>query len=540
MSYVSVLKNIPEILSQPTGIAAIASLGIHGAIALIVPLMPVNSSNSAKIDPSKAVPLMELSAADQKRLPQPPKISQLPLQQPQLPLQQQLPGASLGNLTTIYPPLQPESFNPPLSVIPSSPIPSSPTNYNISSLPSRQAILGLIRSNSQREIPRLEARYTPSASPDVNNLSERIPETEPLAINRLPELKQNNEIPGEPLNNPSPAQYDIGSRTSTEISPTQTVKSENNVIKIPQEQEKIALTDNSLSKSPEILTTESEFKSKGTEQLVAKLQSYRAFRQNIQQEYPNVKEKGVIRETIPSDTAEMESTVSGAAFIGSDGKVLDIKFQETSISPQLQSKVRAYFKDNPPQADKQLISSYPFQFKFQNNLNASGVSSKIQPSATPNPEKVSTTQTQPVLTPNPEKVSTTQTQPVLTPNPEKVSTTQTQPVLTPNPEKVSTTQTQPVLTPNPEKVSTTQTQPVLTPNPEKVSTTQTQPVLTPNPEKVSTPPDTKKTLETATVNTLNSVTLPTHKDNSLAGNTESHKKLIQKLRQIKEERKNPQ
>ncbi|GCL44195.1 hypothetical protein [Dolichospermum planctonicum] len=492
MSYVSVLKNIPEILSQPTGIAAIASLGIHGAIALIVPLMPVNSSNSAKIDPSKAVPLMELSAADQKRLPQPPKISQLPLQQPQLPLQQQLPGASLGNLTTIYPPLQPESFNPPLSVIPSSPIPSSPTNYNISSLPSRQAILGLIRSNSQREIPRLEARYTPSASPDVNNLSERIPETEPLAINRLPELKQNNEIPGEPLNNPSPAQYDIGSRTSTEISPTQAVKSENNVIKIPQEQEKIALTDNSLSKSPEILTTESEFKSKGTEQLVAKLQSYRAFRQNIQQEYPNVKEKGVIRETIPSDTAEMESTVSGAAFIGSDGKVLDIKFQETSISPQLQSKVRAYFKDNPPQADKQLISSYPFQFKFQNNLNASGVSSKIQPSATPNPEKVSTTQTQPVLTPNPEKVSTTQTQPVLTPNPEKVSTTQT------------------------------------------------QPVLTPNPEKVSTPPDTKKTLETATVNTLNPVTLPTHKDNSLAGNTESHKKLIQKLRQIKEERKNPQ
>jgi hypothetical protein len=509
MSYVSVLKNIPEILSQPTGIAAVASLGIHGAIALIVPLMPVNSSNSAKIDPSKAVPLMELSAADQKRLPQPPKISQIPLQQPQLPLQQQLPGASLGNLTTIYPPLQPELSSQPLSVIPSSPIPSSPTNYNISSLPSRQAILGLIRSNSQREIPRLEARYTPSASPDVNNLSERIPETEPLAINRLPELKQNNEIPGEPLNNPSPAQYDIGSRTSTEISPTQAVKSENNVVKIPQEQEKIALTDNfSIGKSPEILTTESEFKSKGTEQLVARLQSYRTFRQNIQQEYPNVKEKGVIRETIPTDTAEMEGTVSGAAFIGSDGKVLDIKFQEASISPQLQSKVRAYFKDNPPQADRQLISSYPFQFKFENNLNASGVSSKIQLSATPNSEKVSTTQTQPVLTPNPEKVSTTQTQPVLTPNPEKVSTTQTQPVLTPNPEKVSTTQT--------------------------------QPVLTPNPEKVSTPPDTKNTLETATVNTLNPVTLPTQKDNSLADNTESHKKLIQKLRQIKEERKNPQ
>ena len=460
MSYVSVLKNIPEMLSQPTGIAAVASLGIHGAIALIVPLMPVNSSNSAKIDPSKAVPLMELSAADQKRLPQPPKISQIPLQQPQLPLQQQLPGSNLGNLTTIYPALQPELSNPPLSVIPSSPIPSSPTNYNISSLPSRQSILGLIGSNSQREIPRLEARYTPSASPDVNNLSERIPETEPLAINRLPELKQNNEISGEPLNNPSPAQYDIGSKTATEISPTQAVKSEDNAVKIPQEQEKIALADNSTGKSPAVVTTESEFKSQGTEQLVAKLQSHLAFRQNIQREYPNLKEKGVIRETILTDTAEMEGTVSGAALVGSDGKVLDIKFQEASISPQLQSKVRAYFKNNPLQADQQLISSYPFQFKFQNNLNASGVSSQIQPPAITNPEKVSTTQIQP-------------------------------------------------------------------------------PAIT-NPEKVSTPPDTKNTLETATVNTLNPVSSPTHNDNAFTGRTESHKKLIQKLRQIKEERKNPQ
>jgi hypothetical protein len=468
MSYVSVLKNIPEILSQPTGIAAIASLGIHGAIALIVPLMPVNSSQSAKIDPSKAIPLMELSSADQKRLPEAPKTSQIALQQPQLPLQQQLPGA-LGGLSTIYPPIQPELSSQPLPLIP-----RSLSNYNLSSVPSRQSILGLIRSNLQREMPRLEARYTPSASPDVNNLSERIPETEPLAINRLPELKQNNEIPGEPLNNPSSEQYDIGSRTATEISPTQAVKSEDNAVKIPQEQQKIALA----GKSPEILTNESELKSKRTEQLLAKLQSYRTLRQNIQQEYPNVKENGVIRETIPTDTPEMEGTVSGTLVLNSDGKVLDIKFQEASISPQLQSKVRAYFKNNPPQADKQLISSYPFQFKFQNNLNASGVSSKIQPSATPNPEKVSTIQTQPSATPNPEKVSTIQTQPSATPNPEKVSALQ----------------------------------------------------------------NTKNALQTPSVNTLDSVASPTHNDNRPAGSTKSNQqlKLMQKLRQIKEETKNPQ
>ena len=81
MSYVSIFKNIPEILSQPTGIAAIASLGIHGAIALIVPLMPVNTSASSKADSPKAVGLMELSTADQSRLPQPPSTSQVALQQ---------------------------------------------------------------------------------------------------------------------------------------------------------------------------------------------------------------------------------------------------------------------------------------------------------------------------------------------------------------------------------------------------------------------------------------------------------------------------
>ncbi|WP_257236176.1 hypothetical protein [Nostoc sp. 'Peltigera malacea cyanobiont' DB3992] len=70
MSYVSLLKNIPEILSQPIGIAAIASLGIHGAIAMIVPLMPMESNKPKETASSKTVGLLELSQADQNRLPQ--------------------------------------------------------------------------------------------------------------------------------------------------------------------------------------------------------------------------------------------------------------------------------------------------------------------------------------------------------------------------------------------------------------------------------------------------------------------------------------
>jgi hypothetical protein len=71
MSYVTLLKNFPEILSQPAGIAAIASLGIHGAIAFLLPLMPVDSAKSTKqASITKPVGLAELTPSEQSRLPQ--------------------------------------------------------------------------------------------------------------------------------------------------------------------------------------------------------------------------------------------------------------------------------------------------------------------------------------------------------------------------------------------------------------------------------------------------------------------------------------
>ena len=300
-------------------------------------------------------------------------------------------------------------------------------------------------------------------------------ETGSLGINRLPELRQSNEIPGEPLNNPSAEAIDIGSTTTAGISPPQTVASGNNAVKIPQGGEKLALTDNSRGQSPEIITNESESKGKKTEQLLAKLNSYNTLRQNIRQEYPNVNEKGVIRETISTDTPEMEGTVVGRLVVDPDGKVLDIKFQAGTESPKLQSKVREFFSANPPQADKQLISSYPFQLKFQNNPNSAGVSSKTQPTATSNTEKVFESKIQPTATPNSQKLPELQIQPTATSNSQKL------------------------------------------------------------PESENT----KNRPETPSVNTSNSVTSEKSSSNSPAVSTESNQKLIQTLRQIKEERKNP-
>jgi hypothetical protein len=111
MSYASFLKSVPEILSQPTGIAALASLGIHGAIAFMLPLMPVESAKSNKqaTQPNKPVSLSELSSTEQSRIPQQSPTAQpgvqsqlppLPNQIAGLPTQQQIPlnvpGASAG------------------------------------------------------------------------------------------------------------------------------------------------------------------------------------------------------------------------------------------------------------------------------------------------------------------------------------------------------------------------------------------------------------------------------------------------------------
>ncbi|PAX54149.1 hypothetical protein [Brunnivagina elsteri] len=117
MSYVSFLKNIPEVLTQPTGIAALASLSIHGAIAFILPLVPVDSSKSAKQTPtnSKPVGLTQLTPAEQSRLPQIPipqsgslqaQLPPLPGQIPSLPGQQQLP-LNLPNTQPGLPPAPP-------------------------------------------------------------------------------------------------------------------------------------------------------------------------------------------------------------------------------------------------------------------------------------------------------------------------------------------------------------------------------------------------------------------------------------------------
>ena len=403
MSYVSLLKNIPEILSQPTGIAAIASLGIHGAIALIVPLMPVDSSKSQDSASAKTVGVLQLSQADQSRLPQTPDMPQVGLQpqpslQAQLPLQPQLTPPNLGAQTTVLPPLPPSSM--PLTL---PPIPTASDNYGISSLPKEQSLRMIPRGDLRFDNSGFNAtkrKFTPS-SPSFND-REIVTASKPLPVDKLPEL-QSAPIPGNLPNTPSPNLGEIPTTPTADnnnLTP-QTTQPGNDASKIAQNQPLVApigqtpkVGDNLILGRQSIpqgqqgsIPNIPELSSKVPEQpLIAQVNTYANLRKTVQQQYPNSEEKAVIRETIATNKPSGEGTVWGFLVVDTFGKVLDIKFQDKSVSPQLQLKAREYFNTNSPKADKK-ISRYPFRLRFQNNSsNTAGTTPEQTPAAvTPKP-----------------------------------------------------------------------------------------------------------------------------------------------------------
>ena len=393
MSYVSLFKNIPELLSQPIGIAAIASLGIHGAIAMIVLLMPMDSSKSKDTASSKTVGLLELSQADQSRLPQ---------STPQIGSQQLPPIAPLSppnfSAQTLLPPVAPA----PSSQLVLPPLPASSNNYRVSSLPTRQSLrmipsgnLGFDASKFDsskfntspkfsRSAPRVNVTDTKYEAPQavaVNRLPELQSQTrpddivqKPLAVNRLPQL-QSQQIPDDILRNAQSPNLSDTSPIATVQGNTasQTTQSGNDASRIAQNP-----LINSLKQAPRAggsltlirgtTSQASDLSAKGTQLAIAQLDSYANLRKEVQQQYPNAQQKPVIRQTLSTQKPNLEGAVLGVLVVDPDGKVLDIKFQDKLVSPELKSKAREYFNKQSPKGDKR-ISSYPFNLSFQNNTS---------------------------------------------------------------------------------------------------------------------------------------------------------------------------
>ena len=65
----TLIKNLPETLSQPLSIATLASLGVHGLFWVILPVLPLDSQSEAAHSP-RTVGLVQLTPEEQSRLPQ--------------------------------------------------------------------------------------------------------------------------------------------------------------------------------------------------------------------------------------------------------------------------------------------------------------------------------------------------------------------------------------------------------------------------------------------------------------------------------------
>ncbi|MBD2678407.1 MULTISPECIES: hypothetical protein [Nostoc] len=386
MSYVSLLKNIPEIITQPIGIAAIASVGIHGAIAMIVPLMPIDSSKPKETASSKTVGLMELSQADQSRLPQSTPQTQVGLQQlpPIAPL-----SAPNFSAQSVLPPLAPPSTSQ--LVLP--PLPPSANSYRVSSVPTRQSLRRIPNYNFGFDASKFDSskynntpKFSPSVPP-VPRLSQsdsKYESPQPLAVNRLPQLQSQN-IPDDILQNAQSRNLsDIPPITTPQGNPTpQMTQPTGDVSKTTQNSLINSLkqgraNSNTLMGTRGMVSQASDLSPKGTQQTIAQLDSYDALRKEVQKEYPNAEQKPVIRQTVATEKPNVEGAVLGVLVVDPDGKVLDIKFQDKLLSPELRTKAREYFNKQSPKGDKK-ISSYPFNLVFQNGSNTIGTTQDQKP-----------------------------------------------------------------------------------------------------------------------------------------------------------------
>ena len=133
MSYASLFKSLPEKLTQPIGIAILASLGIHVLVGVTLPYWSGLSNGKSK--PIRNVKLVQLPPSERNRIPTP---SSSPLTLPPNVSQQLQPLPPLPS--SLSSPLPPPSKDSSVYNFPLSPLPSV-GNLNLpplSPLPSRR------------------------------------------------------------------------------------------------------------------------------------------------------------------------------------------------------------------------------------------------------------------------------------------------------------------------------------------------------------------------------------------------------------------
>ncbi len=403
MSYVSILKNIPEFLSQPAGIAAIASVGIHGAIAFILPLMPVDSTKSNQTTSPASVGIMELSQAEQNRLPQnkSPQISALP----QIPLQPTVPLPNFGSLPTplpqlppnpdstkvILPPLPRASANPSISSLPVLPQPSFNSSFNAKASSSGSYRRFNQKINLGQPAPLVSRRSAPrrqTSSPVANIPSiqaepippelTRVPPPPPLPPMTDPGLGIGNSVA---IGNRVPVNLPRVVNPKDFVAPT----SRN----IPKPGDKLTFAGQSLqqwgnqSSGNRRIELPNQQPSNGNiitaPQNTSTLTLAKQF-EEVRGRYSNLETKEPISDVVRSKKGQ-EGKTEGTLVIDADGKADYLKFVDRSVSSDLKKATRDYFrnyfKENPIRKNGK-AKVYAFTLDFKPNVVNSVEFSKPQ------------------------------------------------------------------------------------------------------------------------------------------------------------------
>ncbi|MDJ0795329.1 MAG: hypothetical protein QNJ51_00625 [Calothrix sp. MO_167.B12] len=510
MSYVSILRNIPDFLSQPTGIAAIASIGIHGAIAFILPLMPVESKPKA-IASSKAVGLVELSQKEQQRLPQTSVAPKVALQ-PQSPLPKF--NSTLPN-QSILPPLPPSSSTS--LILPQ--LPKTTYKYPTSSLPKRLP-LEIYRGS---RFNTGASSYKPYTSAYRNNSTYRRNFKTSRSRNRT--INYGNRSKLQAVDPASTIAGMNGNRNYGTSQSNNTVKN-----KVPNRQ-LVAPVKSAFQPEGEYTIAAKggfqEFKPKSptnatpspsSSKAIAALNSYTNLREEIQQTYPGIEQKRVIRQVIPTDKTALQGDVTGMLVVDSEGKVVDARFpSDKSISPAQKVAIRKYFLKNPPPAGKN-ISYYPFSLSLRNSSNVA-VDNKIQPGATSTKQSLEQR-----LRRAKNQQATAPSQPVKIKTPPQVS-----PPSNSSKNQQATSSNQPVKIKTPPQVS-----PPSNSSKNQQATSSNQPVKIKTPSQVSPPSNSSKNQQATSSNQPVKIKTPPQ----VSPSSNSSKKLLNTLRKVRENRQN--
>lgn len=432
MSYVSLLKNIPDFLSQPTGIAAIASVGIHGTIAFILPLMPIDSKpKPQEINASKTVGVVELNQAEQNRLPQagvtqaaikplalqpqiPPPPSNVSTQQQLLPQIPQPPTTQV-----ILPPLPQSSTNLPIPSLPKSqPLQRLPlNNYPINSVGSSlnttainprplnrfndRVALGTPQPLPPSNISELEPAKTPAELPQTNLPIQSVSTTTGqqniatgVSSSHLPELeaaKVPPDLRGVPSGIPLGTTPNTTSPVVANGSTLPTVIQNRQVIAPIGEasQSKVSLANSNLLRSPlgrsaalspqggnTSLSPQLQSTSNTGESVVGKIPTFGEQFNEIKKQYPNIETRLPIFGIINAKSSQ-QGRIDGALIVDAEGKVESVTFMNNSVSSALKASTREYFREyfqnNPVQK-----TGKPKYYPFSLSLRTDGSSDPIK------------------------------------------------------------------------------------------------------------------------------------------------------------------